>query len=195
MRFRAGAPLLLLLAASLAAAQASGAGGAADEASTDAVLRRPDPLPALQLGVAVDTGREVPAGALPAIPAPRAVSPATAEAIADLVRTAGAEPRPVLKVHVLTGQAAGTDPALQRIATDTLAAGDWAGAERQLKEYLSLPRGGGLRAAARYYLGQAYWFQGRARDAFFEFLACEDVLPRETRAWQDACLGALAAGG
>lgn len=168
---------------------------AAGDAPIGAALRLSDPLPSLLLDVAVATGARFDVGGLPAIPAAVAVSPATAEAIADLLRAAGTEPRPILKVDLLAGRSAVADQVLQRIANDTLASGDWPGAERELKAYLSLPRSAELRAAARYYLGQAYWFQGRARDAFFEFLACEDVLPRESRAWRDACLGELAAGG
>jgi TolA-binding protein len=123
------------------------------------------------------------------------VSPATARAIAELLRAAGSPPRPILKVQVLDDEAAGGDPSLRAVAAGTLAKGDWSGAEKKLKDYLSIRRTPELRALARFYLGQAYWFQGRPREAFFEFLGCEDALPRESRAWQDACLGELAARG
>jgi TolA-binding protein len=98
-----------------------------------------------------------------------------------------------MKVQVLSADVAGGDPVLRSLAAGTLAGGDWLGAEKKLKDYLSLRRTPEIKALARFYLGQAYWFQGRLRDAFFEFLGCEDVLPRESRAWQDACLGELAA--
>ena len=154
---------------------------------------RGQPLPSLQLPVSVETGRDVEAGGLPRVPAERDVSPATALAIAELLRAAGPVSRPILKVQVLDAAPDGTDAALRSVAAGTLAAGDWAGAERQLNEYLGLARTPELRALARFYLGQAYWFQGRPREAFFEFLLCEDRVPRESRAWQDACLGELAA--
>lgn len=179
MRIRAIIPLLL--AAACAVAQSG-------------EPRSSQPLPSLRLGVSVDTGLEVDIGGLPEVPAERDVSPATALAIAALLRSAGTDPRPILKVQVLSGRAAGGDPVLQSVATEALAGGDWAGAERTLKDYLSLDRTRELEAAARFYLGQAYWFLGRPRDAFFEFLLCEDDLPREARAWQDACLDELAAG-
>jgi hypothetical protein len=156
---------------------------------------RGQPLPSLQLAVSVDTGRNVDAGGLPEVPTERDVSPATALAIAELLRAAGPASRPILKVQVLGAEVAGGDPELRRVAEDTLAGGDWVGAEKKLKDYLSLRRTPELRALARFYLGQAYWFQGRAREAFFEFLLCEDIVPRESRAWQDACLSELAAGG
>jgi hypothetical protein len=166
---------------------------AAASSAAAALSPRNQPLPTLQLGVEVGTGRELDTGGVPEIPTERDVSPATAMAIAGLLQAAGPPPRPILKVQVLDGQAADGDRVLQSAAADTLASGDWAGAEKKLKDYLSLPRMPGLEALARFYLGQAYWFQGRLRDAFFEFLECEDVLPRESRAWQDACLGELAA--
>jgi hypothetical protein len=154
--------------------------------------QRNQPLPSLQLGVSVSTGREVETGGLPEVPIERDVSPATALAIAELLRAAGPAPRPILKVQVLNEEVAGGDPVLQSMVSGTLASGDWAGAEKKLKDFLSLRRTPEIRALARFYLGQAYWFQGRLREAFFEFLGSEDTLPRESRAWQDACLGELA---
>jgi len=166
---------------------------AAHNQQTAASPSRTQPLPSLQLGVAVGTGRSIETGGLPEVPSERDVSPATALAIAKLLRAAGPAPRPILKVQILGKDVAGSDPVLQSVATDTLARGDWLGAEKKLKDYLSIRRTPEIKALARFYLGQAYWFQGRLRDAFFEFLGCEDVLPRESRAWQDACLGELAA--
>jgi hypothetical protein len=165
----------------------------ADSAQATASARLNQPLPSLQLSVEVDTGREMEPGSLPEVPAERDVSPATALAIAELLRAAGPSPLPIMKVQVLGADVAGGDPVLQSVAADTLAGGDWAGAEKKLKDFLSIRRTPEIKALARFYLGQAYWFQGRLRDAFFEFLGCEDVLPRESRAWQDACLGELAA--
>jgi len=156
---------------------------------------RGEPLPSLQLGVEVGTGRRMETAGAPEIPTERAVSPATERSITELLRAAGPASRPILKAQPLAGKLAGSDAALRDIATGPLAGGDWAAAERKLKDYLSIRRTPELRAVARFYLGQAYWFQDRPRDAFFEFLGCEDVLPRESRAWQDACLGELAARG
>ncbi|MCX7028912.1 MAG: hypothetical protein NTU62_02190 [Spirochaetes bacterium] len=166
---------------------------AAASSPVAASTQRNQPLPSLQLGVSVSTGREVETGGLPEVPTERGVSPTTALAIAELLREAGPVPRPILKVQVLSEDVAGGDQVLQSVASGALASGDWAGAEKKLKDFLSLRRTPELRALARFYLGQAYWFQGRLREAFFEFLGCEDTLPRESRAWQDACLGGLAA--
>jgi len=164
--------------------------------STPAALaQRGEPLPSLQLGVSVTTGREVETRGLPELPAAREVSPTTARAIAELLQAAGSPPRPILKVQVLNDAVAGGDPSLRAVVAGTLAKGDWSAAERKLKDYLSIRRTPELKALARFYLGQAYWFQGRPREAFFEFLGCEDAFPRESRAWQDACLGELAARG
>jgi len=160
-----------------------------------AAAGRGQPLPSLQLGVEVGTGRRIETARAPEVPAARAVSPATEVAIAELVRAAGPAARPILKAQVLAGKLAESDPVLRDIAAGPLARGDWAAAEKKLKDYLSIRRTPELKALARFYLGQACWFLDRPRDAFFEFLGCEDVLPRESRAWQDACLGELAARG
>jgi len=165
---------------------------AAAAPATAGAPHRGQPLPSLQLPVSVETGRDVEAGGLPEVPAERDVSPATALAIAELLRAAGPASRQILKVQVLDALPDGADAALRSVAAGALAGGDWAGAEKQLNGYLDLPRTPPLRARARFYLGQALWFQGRPREAFFEFLLCEDFVPRESRAWQDACLGELA---
>ncbi len=55
-------------------------------------------------------------------------------------------------------------------------------AERQLRNFLSLNRRREVEARARFYLGQALYLQDRPREAFLEFLACEDVLSRGVRA-------------
>jgi len=169
-------------------------GASADGAVAAAAPRRASPLPALQLDRAIDTGRAVDAS-LPDIPPERVVSPATALAIAGLLQEAGPPARPVLKVQVLGPESAaeGGDPVLRAAAVDALAGGQWAQAEKRLKDYLSIRRTPELKARARFYLGQAYWFQDLPREAFFEFLGCEDELPRESRAWQEACLSELAA--
>lgn len=168
---------------------------AAESVSTAGASSRGEPLPSLQLGVEVGTGRRIETAGATELPAERAVSPTTERSIAELLRAAGPASRPILKAQPLAGALAESDGALRDIAAGPLAGGDWAAAERKLKDYLSIRRTPELKAVARFYLGQAYWFQGRPRDAFFEFLGCEDVLPRESRAWQDACLGELATRG
>jgi hypothetical protein len=168
---------------------------AASPTPAAAASGRGQPLPSLQLALEVDTGRRMEAESAPEVPAERAVSPATELAIAELMRAAGPATRPILKAQVLAGTLAESDPMLRDIAAGPLASGDWAVAEKRLRDYLSIRRTPELKALARFYLGQAYWFQGRPRDAFFEFLGCEDVLPRESSAWQDACLGELSARG
>ncbi len=169
------------------------AGVSVDGTAAAAAPRRASPLPALQLDRAIDTGRAVDAS-LPEVPPERAVSPATALAIAGLLQEAGPTAPPVLKVQVLGPESAaeGGDPVLRAAAVDALASGEWAQAEKRLKDYLNINRTPELRARARFYLGQVYWFQDLPREAFFEFLGCEDELPRESRAWQEACLARLA---
>jgi hypothetical protein len=167
---------------------------AAGSVSLPAAAPRGQPLPSLQLEVSVSSGRDIEFGSLPEVPSRRDVSPATATAIAELLRAAGPVPRQIRKVQLLGDEAVGGDAELRSIAAGTLAKGEWSAAERALKEYLRTPRAPERQAAARFYLGQAYWFQGRLRDAYFEFLGSDEILQRESRDWEDACLSELARG-
>ena len=80
---------------------------------------------------------------------------------------------------------------LQTIVTGPFSSGDMAGASKSLLDFLRLPRSAPVEARARYYLGQAYYLQGRARDALMEFLSSEDYFYPETQPWLDACFDKL----
>ena len=84
---------------------------------------------------------------------------------------------------------------LQEIVQGPFLAGDMTGAQQKLQDFLSLPRKPDLNARARFYLGQVDFFQGKTRDALFEFLAAQDFYYQETAPWMDACYAALEKAG
>jgi len=48
-----------------------------------------------------------------------------------------------------------------------------------------------VQARAHYYLGQAYFFDKRPREALLEFLLAEDPYYHEVDQWKDACFQQL----
>jgi len=160
--------------------------------------RRALPLPALELGFGVQSGRILQSAEVPALPAEKKLSSATTKAIAQLLKGMQDTPVPPMKPQILPADATpspgGQIAALQAIVRGAFASQDMATAERQLKNYLSLRREKETETRARFYLAQAYFFQGRVRESLLEFLLTEDSLYHETQAWKDACLRILRAG-
>jgi hypothetical protein len=156
---------------------------------------RPFPLPALDLGIGVQTGTALDAAAPLALPAGKGVSADTERAIAEILAGLAA-PQPSPRGQQIL-PAEGTPPVneeqkgLQAIVKGPFTGGDLPEAERQLRNFLGLNRRREVEARARFYLGQAQYLQGRPREAFLEFLLCEEVLYAEAAAWKAACLEQL----
>lgn len=128
-------------------------------------------------------------------PPARPVSPETEKAIGALLAKAPkaqpAMPSTSLLPEELSAPSGGEDYALSLIVSDRIAAKDWAGAQDQLRKYLSLNRGPSASARARFYLGESLAFTGSAREAFFEFLSARDFYPIETKPWIEYVLSRL----
>lgn len=158
---------------------------------------RPFPLPALEVGVGVQTGAAIESAALPAQPAGKAVSAGTERAITEILQGLGT-PQPGLRGQQILA-AEGTPPAdeeqkgLQAIVKGPFTAGDLPEAERRFRNFLGLNRRPEIEARARFYLGQALYLQDRPREAFLEFLLCEDFLYADAASWKAACLERLRA--
>ena len=93
--------------------------------------------------------------------------------------------------RVVTG--GGEEFLLHAIVRDASAAADGAAAEERLQSFLSIRRDVRLEARARFYLGQALYFQQRSAEALVEMLLAADLYSAETRPWLDRCLEDLAA--
>jgi hypothetical protein len=163
------------------------------------VTRRAIPLPSLALTSSIQTGAPLTASNAPTLPAEKKVSATTGTAIAQLLEGL---PRPAVarrSPEVLAADAppmpGGEIGRLLEIVQGPFASGNMAVARQRLFDYLSLPRSARLEAHARFYLGQTYYAEGRAREALLEFLAAEESLFQFTEPWLDACFEELRTTG
>jgi hypothetical protein len=158
--------------------------------------RRSMPLPSLSVTLGVQSGLQLPGPAMPELPAKKEVSAATEKSLSLLMKNIQAPPLKERIPEVLSTDAtpmpAGELARLQGIVAGPFTTGDMAGAYRGLIDFLRLPRSAQVEAHARYYLGQTYFFQGKARDALMEFLLSEDYYYQEAQPWKDACFEKLA---
>jgi hypothetical protein len=158
--------------------------------------RRSMPLPSLAVTLGVQSGQQLTGPLLPELPEKAKVSAATERSIRLLMKSIQPPAGKERSRQVLPGDATpmpgGELARLQAIVAGTFSKGDMAGASRSLIDFLRLPRAAPIEAHARYYLGQAYFFQGRARDALMEFILCEDYYYPEAQPWKDACFEKLA---
>jgi TolA-binding protein len=76
---------------------------------------------------------------------------------------------------------------LNDILQDHLLAGDYAGAESKLQGFLNLRRSAYTEARVRFYLAQAYYFQGLYEEALFEFVLAQDQLYAPVQPWIESC--------
>jgi len=83
--------------------------------------------------------------------------------------------------------AAGESASLQTILREYLAAGDYRGAETKLQGFLNLRRTAYTEARVRFYLAQAYYFQGLYEEALLEFVLAQDELYAPVQPWLDSC--------
>jgi len=157
--------------------------------------RRAQPLPSLDLMVAVQTGRPLASADVPGLPRERKVSPATEKAIAALLALAKRPAPPDLQPTVLPADATPSldrdTGVLQGIIKGPFNGGTLEKLEKDLRGFLSLHRSPAAEARAHFYLGQAYFFDKRPRDALLEFLLAEDSYFHESQPWEDACFGQL----
>lgn len=122
---------------------------------------------------------------------PRVVplSQAAQRAVQSLLDALPAEkPQPLEPVlldpdKALSPQASGDEHALSVLLSSSFEAKEWPKARAGLEAYLAIPRSRGVEQRARFYLGQCYYFEGRYRHAFLEFLLVEDSLYSAVQPW------------
>ncbi|MCL1813387.1 MAG: hypothetical protein FWG29_07680 [Treponema sp.] len=66
---------------------------------------------------------------------------------------------------------------------------EWNKAAEEFRRFLDLPRNKDNKARAQFYLGQVYYFQGRPREALFQFLVAQEQYPNNCSSWIQAVLG------
>jgi hypothetical protein len=82
---------------------------------------------------------------------------------------------------------AGESTGLYNILQDYLVAGDYAGAESKLQGFLNLRRSPYTEARVRFYLAQAYYFQGLYEEALLEFVLAQGELYAPVQPWLESC--------
>ncbi|MDR2110304.1 MAG: hypothetical protein LBP32_03255, partial [Spirochaetaceae bacterium] len=149
------------------------------------------PLPLIAVNTAIPE-----TGGLSEIPIPTPLSLEAAKAVAEIPvnreKPPAAEKRPRIFSQDLEKPAGGEEYTLRSIAQGAFAEQNWEAAEEAFLHYLSLPRSGASEARARFYLGQAYYFSGKLREALFEFLFIQSYYPEEASEWVQAIIAKLA---
>jgi len=151
------------------------------------------PLPFLSLERSVFSGEAL--GPRITYPDTRELSPAAEQAVSEILRGI-VDPGPAkMSVVVLeidrTEAQGGEDYVLKSIVRERLASGQYAAAEQELVDFLSVRRGPEPAARACFYLGQTRFFQGRYRQALLDFLGARGEYYAEADPWVDACLDRL----
>jgi len=87
--------------------------------------------------------------------------------------------------------AAGESASLQKILREYLLTGDYQGAETKLQGFLNLRRSAYTEARVRFYLAQAYYFQGLYEESLLEFVLAQDELYAPVQSWLESCFRRL----
>ena len=82
---------------------------------------------------------------------------------------------------------AGESKGLHNILQEVLVPGDYTGAESKLLGFLNLRRSPYTEARVRFYLAQAYYFQGLYEEALLEFILAQDQLYAPVQPWLESC--------
>ena len=82
---------------------------------------------------------------------------------------------------------AGESKGLYNIIQDFLLPGEYTQAESKLLGFLNLRRSPYTEARVRFYLAQAYYFQGLYEEALLEFILAQDQLYAPVQPWLESC--------
>jgi len=99
--------------------------------------------------------------------------------------------RPRVFAVDLVAPTGGEESALFEIVMDYFVKFQWDTARVSLQHYLSQPRSGEIEGRARFYLGQALYYNGSYREALMEFLSFRSLNLPEANKWIDAVLSAM----
>lgn len=151
---------------------------------------RPQPLPLLRLTTNPVTGTPLPPSAVASASKKIELSPAAQADVAALLSGLPAATSPQLAIIVLDPEKGvvaqtGEEISLKAIVDGPLEGRDWPVAEKRFDDFLSIPRAQAIEQRARFYLGQAYYFQRDYRRAFLEFLIAEKGLYTEVQPWMN----------
>lgn len=119
----------------------------------------------------------------------------TESIILQLASLAKSTPSMIRRSVILDDDAASTaggeEYALRQIISKNIPSNNWIQAENELFDFLSLRRTPKTTARTRFYLGQAYYFQGKHNKALLEFLLAQDYYYSQSQEWIQYVLAAL----
>jgi len=158
------------------------------EQSTERSLR-PIPLPVMTLRNTMPEGLF-----LTEIPGQMPLSKETSSILRD-TQMPGKAPlnlkRPRVFAVDLVAPTGGEESALFEIVMEYFVKFQWDTARVSLQYYLSQPRSSEIEGRARFYLGQALYYNGLYREALMEFLTFRSLNLPEANKWIDAVLSAM----
>jgi len=99
--------------------------------------------------------------------------------------------RPRVFAVDLVAPTGGEESALFEIIMEHFTKFQWDTARVSLQHYLSQPRSAEIESRARFYLGQALYYNGSYREALMEFLTFRSLNVAEANKWIDAVLSAM----
>lgn len=152
--------------------------------------KRPRPLPFLTLTNNLQSGAPLAGPNAPPVPTATPLSKTTAAAVDSLLGSLPPEKSAAMHPEILDAEkgvvsGGGEEYLLKGIVDGPLASGDWKKAQAALESYLNIRRPAAVEARARFYLGQAYYFDGQYRKSFLEFLFAEKAYYAEVQPWLD----------
>lgn len=149
---------------------------------------RDRPLPLLRITPSVTDGARGPS----ALPERRELDRVTLAAVRSLLASAPdlrpADRSPEILEIDRIGTAQGVDGAIHSIVTGPLANGRWTEAAELLRNVRAAAFEFDTQARIAFYRGQALFFAGNTREAFFEFLTAEEALHERATPWIEATL-------
>ena len=156
---------------------------------------RPLPLPYLLISSSIDTGAELSPSSPFAFPKYQKLQPAAQKAVNELISSIKLKPPAPKSVKILNSEKqkskAGEEYTLYTIVVNYLQKRNFYKTEKLLNNFLSIYHSKEVEARAHFYLGQSYYFTGRYKNAFLEFLMAEDFYYEDVQNWLNAVFNVL----
>lgn len=157
--------------------------------------KRAFPLPALNILYGIETGIELEMPIPFYLPQKLKLKSETDSSITYLISDMEKFAYKEKTVQVLaidnTENASGEAYILKSIVTDYVLSQRFSESELKIKEYLQTRHESDVEARAHFYLAQTYYFQGKYKEAFLEFLLAEDLYYTDVQPWLVVCYGKI----
>ena len=156
----------------------------------ETTARRSLPLPLYPLSMDIETGNRMSGPDIFVPEQESRLSPATKKAVVSLLKSIEPQrpPKPepdILSADTGAPQGGGEEYTLRTILESTFLKREWENAENRLLSFLSIHHSPSIEQRAHYYLGQVYYFQGKYRESFMEFLLAREEYYPHVDPWLD----------